>query len=101
MLVKPLGDRILVKEISAEKMTKSGILLPDTLENKETGIYQIVEVGNGEAIKSQGLKVGDKILAKKGYDDVKIEMPEDRSTIYRVLYVGKEESHNEAIALIE
>ena len=65
MKVKPLGDRILVKEASAEEVTKSGIILPDTVEKKKSGIYEIVELGDGEAIKQLGLKTGQKVIAGK------------------------------------
>lgn len=33
MNIKPLGDRVLVKPLKAEEITKSGIVLPDTAEN--------------------------------------------------------------------
>ncbi|MCX6796994.1 MAG: co-chaperone GroES, partial [Candidatus Doudnabacteria bacterium] len=37
MKIKPLGDHILVKEVSGEETTKSGIVLPDTAEKKKSG----------------------------------------------------------------
>jgi len=36
MSIKPIGDRVLVKPASEEETTKSGIVLPDTVD-KEKG----------------------------------------------------------------
>jgi chaperonin GroES len=106
MKVKPLGDRILVKEVSAEETTKSGIVLPDTAEKKKSGIYEIIELGDGEAVKSLGLKVGDKVVAGK-YSGEEVEMYEislrkdDRDSEYKILYVGKEKTESDVVALVE
>lgn len=48
MKVKPLGNRILVKQVSAEAVTKSGIVLPQSAEKNEKSQYEIVALGNGE-----------------------------------------------------
>ena len=43
---KPLGDRILVKPLSREETTKSGIVLPDTAkERPQEGIVEAVGTG--------------------------------------------------------
>ena len=34
MKLKPLGDRIIVKSVAEEEVTKSGIVLPDTVEKE-------------------------------------------------------------------
>ena len=98
MKVKPLGDRILVKEVSGEETTKSGIVLPDTAEKKKSGIYQVVEVGDGEAAKK--FKAGDKVVAGK-YSGEEVEMKEDPDTKYKVLFVGKEKNDSDVVAIIE
>jgi chaperonin GroES len=100
MKVKPLGDRILVKEASAEEVTKSGIILPDTAEKKKSGIYEIVELGNGEGISQLGLKVGDKVIAGK-YSGEEVEMKNDMETEYKILFVGKEKNESDVVALVE
>ena len=44
--LRPLGDRVLVKPIGREEMTKSGIVLPDTAKEKpQRGT--VVAVGAG------------------------------------------------------
>lgn len=35
MQVKPLGNRVLVKQSSMEEVTKSGIVLPDTADKEK------------------------------------------------------------------
>jgi chaperonin GroES len=98
MKVKPIGDRILVKEAAGEEVTKSGIVLPDTAEKKKSGIYQVVELGDGEAAKQ--FKVGDKVVAGK-YSGEEVEMKEDRDTEYKILFVGKEKNESDVVAIIE
>ena len=34
MQLKPLGDRLVVKAVDKEEMTKGGIVLPDTVKEK-------------------------------------------------------------------
>ena len=69
MNVKPLSDRIVVKPEAAEEKTASGIILPDTAQEKPQ-IGQIMAVGpgkssdSGELIK-MALKKGDKVLYGK------------------------------------
>ena len=69
MNIKPLYDRIVVKPLDAEEVTKGGIVLPDsTKEKPQEG--EIVAVGDGKLLddgKIQALKVkvGDRILYGK------------------------------------
>ena len=49
--VKPLGDKILVKRLEAEEMTKGGIVLPDTAKEKPKE-GEIIEVGDGKVLDS-------------------------------------------------
>jgi chaperonin GroES len=100
MKVKPVGDRILVKEVFHEETTKSGIVLPGTAEKKKSGIYEIVEIGDGEAVKQMGLKPGDKVMAGK-YSGDELEMKEDRDIEYKILFVGKEKGDSDVVAIIE
>lgn len=65
MKIKPLGKRIVVKRMTAQK-TKGGILLPEAAQEKPKE-GEVIAVGPGE-IDSKGnkipvsLKVGDKVL---------------------------------------
>jgi chaperonin GroES len=98
MNVKPLGDRILVKEVSGEEVTKSGIFLPDTAEKKKSGIYEVVALGDGEAAKMFSL--GQKVVAGK-YSGEEMEIKEDKDTEYKILFVGKEKNESDILALVE
>ena len=76
MNIKPLGDKIVLKQLESEEKTKSGILLPDTAKEKpQEG--KVVAVGSGKIIDGKkvalDVKVGDKVLYKKyGPDEVKV-----------------------------
>ncbi|MFH1236529.1 MAG: co-chaperone GroES, partial [Parcubacteria group bacterium] len=45
MKLKPLGDRIVVKPSTEEEVTKSGIVLPDTVEKEKKEEGEVVAVG--------------------------------------------------------
>jgi len=60
-----LGDRIIVKPVTEEEITKSGIVLPDTVEKEKKEEGEITAVGDGEKIKKLGLKEGDKVIFGK------------------------------------
>ncbi len=49
MAVKPLGDKILVKRLEAEEVTKGGIVLPDSAKEKPRE-GRIVAVGPGRVL---------------------------------------------------
>lgn len=69
MQVQPLGDRVLVKLVSEQERTQSGIYIPDTAKDKpQTGL--VVAVGEGEDVK---VKNGQKVLfAKFAGTEIKI-----------------------------
>lgn len=101
MKVKPLGNRILVKQLSSEEVTASGIVLPDTADKEKKTQGEIVAVGGGEDIAKLGLKVGDKVVFGK-YAGDEIEVEEDGQTVeYKVLNVGEEKDESDVLAIIE
>ncbi|HHV07240.1 MAG TPA: co-chaperone GroES [Firmicutes bacterium] len=77
-MLKPLGDRVVVKTITAEEKTKGGIVLPDTAKEKpQEG--EVIAVGagrvldNGERVAPE-VKVGDRVIyAKYGGTEVKFD----------------------------
>ncbi len=73
MNIKPLGDRILVKPIMGEEVTKSGIVLPDSAEKERKEQGEVMAIGDGEKIQKLGLKVGQKVLFGK-YSGDEVEM---------------------------
>ena len=76
--LKPLADRVLVKPIEREEVTKGGIVLPDTAKEKpQEG--EVLAVGDGR-LSEDGkripldVKVGDIVIyAKYGGTEIKIE----------------------------
>jgi chaperonin GroES len=79
--LEPLGDRLVVKPIAKEEVTKSGIVLPDTAKEKpQEG--EVLAVGPGR-ITDDGqripldVKVGDIVIyAKYGGSEIKIDNEE-------------------------
>lgn len=78
MNVRPLHDKILVKRLDAPKMTKGGIVIPETVKEKpQEG--EVVAVGNGRILEGGKIvplqvKKGDKILfSKYGGTEIKLE----------------------------
>ena len=101
MKVKPLGNRVLVKQLSSEEVTKSGIVLPDTSDKEKKAQGKIIALGNGEEIAKFGLKVGDTVVFGK-YAGDEVELDEDGEKVeYKILYVGREKDESDILALVE
>jgi chaperonin GroES len=78
MKVRPLNDRVLVKRLEEEEMTKGGIIIPDSAKEKPAE-GEVVAVGKGK-VNDKGdritldIKVGDRVLfSKYGGTDVKLD----------------------------
>jgi chaperonin GroES len=101
MNIKPLGNRVLVKQSSSEEVTKSGIVLPETADKEKKAQGKIVALGNGSEISTLGLKVGDTVVFGK-YAGDEIETDENGKKVeYKILYVGKEKDDSDILALVE
>ncbi len=66
---KPLHDRLLLKPVAAETKTKSGLIIPDTAQEKPMQ-GKVVAVGKGKRLEDGRLqpldvKVGDTVLYGK------------------------------------
>ena len=67
--LRPLGDRVVIKPMPREEMTKSGIVLPDTAKEKpQEG--EIIAVGPGRFLddgtrEQMDVKKGQKVLYAK------------------------------------
>lgn len=79
MKIKPLGDHIVVKPLKKEETTASGIVLPDTMDEKKKAEGEVMAIGLGKILKNgqraqMEVMVGQKILFKKwGGDEVEVE----------------------------
>ncbi len=78
MALKPLGDRIVVKQLEAQEKTKSGLIVPDSAKEKPQEA-KVVAVGPGRLldegeVKPLEVKSGDRVLyAKYSGSEVTIE----------------------------
>ena len=69
MAIRPLGDRVLVKRVEEEEMTKGGLYIPDTAKEKPSQ-GEVVAVGPGK-LSDEGTRlemdvsVGNKVLYGK------------------------------------
>lgn len=77
-MIRPLGERVVVKALPMEEVTKGGIVLPDTAKEKpQEG--EVIAVGTGKLLDNGtrvaiDLKVGDRILfSKYAGNEVKID----------------------------
>ncbi len=62
--IKPLGTRVLIEPFEAEQKTKSGIILPDSAQEKpQQG--KVVATGKGTDDTPMEVKVGDKVMYGK------------------------------------
>ena len=94
-MLKPLGDRIVIKIVEDTEQTTGGIFIPDSAKEKpQKG--EVVAVGQGK-VNEKGdrepmdVKVGDTVLyAKYAGTDIKIDGVE-----YKILSV------KDALAIIE
>ncbi|EIA40129.1 co-chaperonin GroES [Thermus parvatiensis] len=77
-MIKPLGDRVVVKRIEEEPKTKGGIVLPDTAKEKpQKG--KVIAVGTGRVLENGQrvpleVKEGDIVVfAKYGGTEIEID----------------------------
>ena len=94
-MIKPLGDRIVIKVIEDTEQTSGGIFIPDSAKEKPQKC-EVVAIGLGK-MNDKGerepmdVKVGDTILyAKYAGTDVKMD-----GTEYKILSI------KDALAVIE
>ena len=96
MNLKPLGDHLIVKAVPQDKTTKSGIVLPDTVDKEKPEQGEVMAVGPGRVLDNgnrlpMSVKVGQKVMFKKySPDEFKVDGQE-----YLVL------SESDVIAIIE
>jgi len=71
--IRPLADRVLIEPALAEETTASGIIIPDTAQEKpQRGV--VVAVGPGKPDEPTTVKVGDAVLyGKYSGTDLQVE----------------------------
>ena len=86
MKLRPLQDRVIVKQSEAEEKTKSGILLPDSAKEKPT-MGKVIAVGPGKLDDKGkpmevGVRVGDSVYYGK-YAGTDVEVEGEKYVILR------------------
>ena len=82
--LEPLGDRVIVRPIDTEEVSKGGIILPDTAKEKPQD-GEIIAIGPGK-IKDDGsripmeVKVGDKVMFAK-YAGTEVKLNDEKLMI--------------------
>ena len=85
MKLKPLADRVVLKQNAAEEKTASGIFLTASAQEKPE-VYEVVEVGPGGLVDGNEVKMivvpGQNVLVGK-YSGSKVKLDEQEYTIVR------------------
>ena len=85
MKLRPLADRVVLKQDEAEERTSSGIFLTASAQEKPE-VYEVVEVGPGGMVEGNKVemivKAGQKVLVGK-YSGSKVKLDEVEYTIVR------------------
>jgi len=85
MMLKPIGDRVVLKQLDAEETTKGGIILTSKSQEKPQEA-EVVAVGpgkteDGETVQMQ-VAVGDKVIFSK-YAGTEVKLGEDEYIIVK------------------
>ena len=85
MKLKPLADRVVLKQKEAEERTKSGIYLASTAQEKPE-LYEVIEVGPGGMVDGNevvmSVSKGQTVLVGK-YSGTKVKIDEEELTIVK------------------
>ena len=79
MNFKPLSNHLFIEPLEEEKISKGGIVLPDSAEKEKPIKGKVLAVGPGTTndkgeLRPMAVKVGDVVLFKKyGPDEIEIE----------------------------
>ena len=85
MIVKPLGDRVVIKNVEMEETTKSGIILTGSAKEKPQ-MSEVIAVGPGGMVDGKEVtmyvKPGDKVIYSK-YAGTEVKLDGEEYTIVR------------------
>ena len=85
MKLKPLADRVVLKQLQAEEKTKSGLLLATSAQEKPE-MYEVVEVGPGGMVDGKevamAVKKGQRVLVGK-YSGTTVKVEDEEFSIVR------------------
>ena len=94
MTLRPLADRVIIKQIEAEETTKSGIILTSAAQEKPQ-VYEVVAVGPGGFVDGNEVEMiveaGDRVITGK-YSGTEVKVDGQELTIVR---------QNDILAIVE
>lgn len=79
MKIDPLHDKVVIKPLTKEETTASGLVLPDTIDKEKPMQGEVVAAGPGKQLDNgqvapMGVKVGDKVLfTKYAPDEIEVD----------------------------
>lgn len=78
-MIKPIHSNVVVKPITEDEVTKSGIVLPDTVDKERPEKGEVIAVGEGKILENgtkapMSVKKGDVVMFKKySPDEIKVD----------------------------
>ena len=85
MKLRPLADRVVLKQLQAEEKTKSGLFLATSAQEKPE-LYEVVEVGPGGMVDGKEVammvKKGQRVLVGK-YSGTTVKVEDEEYSIVR------------------
>ena len=82
MKLKPLADRVILKQFKAEEKTKSGLILAASAQEKPE-MFEVVEVGpGGHCATVHGATIGDRVIVGK-YSGTTVKVDGEEYSIVR------------------
>jgi chaperonin GroES len=84
--IKPIGDRVLVKQAEDKEQVRGGIIIPDSAKEKPQEA-EVIALGTGKReedgkLRPFEVKVGDRILISK-YGGTEVKLDEEKYTLVR------------------
>jgi chaperonin GroES len=79
MKIIPLNDRVIIKPIQKDEITKSGIILPETIDKEKPEQGEVIAIGPGKLLENgqraqMEVKVGDRVLfTKYSPNEIKVD----------------------------
>ncbi|MCL2620297.1 MAG: co-chaperone GroES [Defluviitaleaceae bacterium] len=94
MTLKPIADRVVLKQLEAEETTKGGIILTSKSQEKPQEA-EVVAVGPGGMVDGKEIKmevtVGDKVIYSK-YAGTEVKLGDDEYIVVK---------HNDILAIVQ
>lgn len=91
MQIFPLSDRVLLRGVEPENVTKSGILIPNSSNKERPNVYEVIAIGPGREDKNGkmitiDLAPGDKVLSGQySGDEVELDGKKYRIVAYEYI----------------